>query len=247
MLRLGDLVIVKVDRGENLGIVTRKEKYIHTDLDEEDEIHPVLRKATEEDLDRYNELKAKEKKAFQICVEKIAFRKLSMKLVDVEYQFDENKIIFYFTAGKRVDFRELVKDLAAVFRTRIEMCQIGVREEAQRFGGFGTCGRPLCCSKFLNEFEPVTLKMAKDQYLSLNPSKISGMCGRLMCCLAYEREFYDDVARRFPSIGQDVEMPYGKGKVSRIDPFNEYIWIANEEGVEMKYTIGDFDERMNTE
>ena len=243
-LRLGDFVVVKLDRGEDLGFVTRKGEHIDAAKFQDKELNSVLTLATAEDLERFNELKGKEKRAFEICMEKIEYRKLKMKLIDVEYQFDGNKIIFYFTAGKRVDFRELVKDLAAVFRTRIEMCQVGVREEAQRFGGYGTCGRPLCCSKFLSSFEPVTLKMAKNQYLSLNPSKISGVCGRLMCCLVYEKEFYEDIIRRFPAVGQDVELPLGRGRVTRIDPFNEHVWVANEDRVETRYDLNEFKEKV---
>jgi cell fate regulator YaaT (PSP1 superfamily) len=243
-LRLGDFVVVKVDRGEDLGVIARKGAHIDTEGAETEDLLPVLRLAGEDDLKNFNELKAKEKEAYDICLDKIQYRRLRMKLVDVEYQFDKNKIIFYFTAEKRVDFRELVKDLAAVFRTRIEMCQIGVREEAQRFGGYGSCGRPLCCMKFLMNFEPVTLKMAKEQYLAPNPSKISGLCGRLMCCLAYEKEFYDEIARRFPQVGQQVATASGEGVVTRIDPFNEYIWVSDEEGIERKYSMEEFQEKI---
>lgn len=160
--------------------------------------------------------KAKEKKAFKLCLEKIEKHKLDMKLVDVEYTFDNNKILFYFTADGRVDFRELVKDLASVFKTRIELRQIGVRDEAKMLGGLGICGRPFCCSSFLGEFQPVSIKMAKEQGLSLNPTKISGTCGRLMCCLKYEQNAYEDLIRITPRVGAYVSTREGKGTVTEI-------------------------------
>lgn len=184
-----DQAIVETARGIEHGVVMVGPKEV-----EESEITQplkrVLRKATPEDISEVQENREREKRAFNIGLEKIAARKLEMKLVDVEYTFDRSKIIFYFTADGRVDFRELVKDLAGVFRTRIELRQIGVRDEAKMIGGLGPCGRPLCCSTFLGEFEPVSIKMAKEQNLSLNPSKISGICGRLMCCLKYESDCY---------------------------------------------------------
>lgn len=177
----------------------------------------VLRVANEEDCQQVLENRLKEEEAFQTCADKIAKHGLDMKLVDVEYTFDKSKIIFYFTADGRVDFRELVKDLAAVFRTRVELRQIGVRDEAKMIGGLGTCGRMLCCSTFLGDFEPVSIRMAKDQNLSLNPTKISGICGRLMCCLRYESDSYEDAKEIFPKAGDNVITPAGTGKVQSIN------------------------------
>ena len=172
-----------------------------------------MRLATERDLAVIEENRQKEKEAFTICQEKIAKHKLVMKLVDVEYTFDNNKILFYFTADGRVDFRELVKDLASIFRTRIELRQIGVRDESKMLGGLGICGRPFCCSSYLGEFQPVSIKMAKEQGLSLNPTKISGTCGRLMCCLKYEQENYEELLKITPKIGASVKTPDGRGTV----------------------------------
>ena len=176
-------------------------------------LKPVLRKATEQDLEIVDKNCEKEKEAYKICLQKINKHKLEMKLVDVEYTFDGNKILFYFTADGRVDFRELVKDLASVFRTRIELRQIGVRDEAKMIGGLGICGRPFCCSTFLGEFQPVSIKMAKEQGLSLNPVKISGTCGRLMCCLKHEQNAYDHLLKIIPKQGALVQTPNGKGTV----------------------------------
>lgn len=185
-----DLVIVETVRGIECGIVVMEKK----NLQEKDLVLPlkkVIRKATDQDKANYERNKQKEKEALEICRQKIAAHGLPMRLIDAEYTFDMGKVIFYFTAEGRVDFRELVKDLAAIFKTRIELRQIGVRDEAKMLGGIGTCGRVLCCNSFLGEFEPVSIKMAKEQNLSLNPAKISGICGRLMCCLKYESELYD--------------------------------------------------------
>ncbi|HHV61296.1 MAG TPA: stage 0 sporulation family protein [Firmicutes bacterium] len=191
-ITVGDRVIVETARGIEYGEVVIGRKQVS----EEDIVSPlkkVLRKATAEDEAQVEENKRKERRAFDICLQKIASHELPMKLIDVEYSFDNSKITFYFTADGRVDFRELVKDLASVFRTRIELRQIGVRDEAKMLGGLGPCGRPLCCATFLGDFEPVSIRMAKDQNLSLNPSKISGICGRLMCCLKYESDSYKRV------------------------------------------------------
>ena len=172
-----------------------------------------MRIATESDIKVVEKNKIKEKDAFKICEEKIIKHGLNMKLVDVECTFDNNKLLFYFTSESRVDFRELVKDLASIFRTRIELRQIGVRDEAKMLGGLGICGRPLCCKTFLGEFQPVSIKMAKEQNLSLNPTKISGVCGRLMCCLKYEQEAYEELLKITPKVGAYVECPDGKGYV----------------------------------
>ncbi len=208
----GDRVIVETARGIECGEVTIENREV-----EEEEIvsplKPVIRAATEQDLRIVEENKIKEKKAYAICEEKIANHGLEMKLVDVEYTFDNSKILFYFTADGRVDFRELVKDLASVFRTRIELRQIGVRDESKMLGGFGVCGRPFCCHSFLGEFQPVSIKMAKEQGLSLNPVKISGTCGRLMCCLKYEQDTYEHLLRHTPKVGAIVETDEGRGTV----------------------------------
>ncbi|MEG0541435.1 MAG: stage 0 sporulation family protein, partial [Angelakisella sp.] len=208
-------VIVETSRGIECGIVAIPNRQVR----EEEIVKPlkkVIRAANAEDVKRMEDNRQKEKKAFRVCLEKIAANKLDMKLVDVEYSFDNNKILFYFTAEGRVDFRELVKDLAAVFRTRIELRQIGVRDEAKMLGGLGICGRVFCCNAFLGEFQPVSIKMAKEQGLSLNPTKISGTCGRLMCCLKYEQEAYEDLLKTTPKAGAWVSTPEGKGVVNEV-------------------------------
>jgi len=208
----GDGVIVETTRGVEYGTVVLTDK----EIDEQEfnmPIKSILRKATEQDLAAAEENKKKAKEAFSICLEKIAANNLEMNLVDVEYTFDRSKVLFYFTADGRVDFRQLVKDLAAVFRTRIELRQIGVRDEAKLLGGLGICGRPLCCSQFLGDFEPVSIKMAKEQSLSLNPTKISGTCGRLMCCLKYEQDAYEELLEKTPNVGALVDTPVGRGTV----------------------------------
>ena len=205
-------MVVETARGVECGevVISNKEVADETIIKP---LKPVLRPATPEDVRRSKENAEKERKAFKLCQEKIAAHKLDMKLVDVEYTFDNSKILFYFTADGRVDFRELVKDLASVFRTRIELRQIGVRDEAKMLGGLGICGRPFCCSQFLGDFQPVSIKMAKEQGLSLNPTKISGSCGRLMCCLKYEQDTYEDLLRTTPKVGAIVTSREGKGTV----------------------------------
>ena len=208
----GDKAIVETARGVESGEVAKENR----EVPEEENVKTlkrIIRAATEADLKIVAENREKEKKAFDICEQKIRAHKLEMKLVDVEYTFDSSKILFYFTADGRVDFRELVKDLAGVFRTRIELRQIGVRDESKMIGGFGICGRPFCCSSFLGDFQPVSIKMAKEQGLSLNPTKISGTCGRLMCCLKYEQEAYEHLLRHTPKIGAIVETREGRGTV----------------------------------
>jgi cell fate regulator YaaT (PSP1 superfamily) len=208
----GDKAIVETARGLECGEVATE----NSDVPDESivaPLKPVIRHATKEDLATVEQNKEKGKKAFQICEEKIARHGLDMKLVDVEYTFDSSKILFYFTADGRVDFRELVKDLAGVFRTRIELRQIGVRDGAKKLGGFGICGRPFCCNTFLGEFQPVSIKMAKEQGMSLNPVKISGTCGRLMCCLKYEQDTYEHLLRHTPKVGAIVETVEGRGTV----------------------------------
>ena len=211
-LNTGDMVIVETARGLECGEVATPNKII-PDEKTKQPLKPLIRIATEKDLNHLAENKIREKDAYKICEQKIANHKLEMKLVNVEYTFDNSKIIFYFTADGRVDFRALVKDLASVFRTRIELRQIGVRDEAKMLGGLGICGRPFCCNRFMGEFQPVSIKMAKEQGLSLSPVKISGTCGRLMCCLKYEQEAYTDLLKHTPKIGAIVKTPEGKGLV----------------------------------
>lgn len=208
----GDRAVVETARGVECGEIAMENR----EVDDSEIVKPlkrIVRPANENDLRVVRENHAKEQKAFSICEEKIRAHNLDMKLVDVEYTFDGGKILFYFTADGRVDFRELVKDLAGVFRTRIELRQIGVRDESKMVGGFGMCGRPFCCSTFLGDFQPVSIKMAKEQGLSLNPVKISGTCGRLMCCLKYEQEAYEHLLRHTPKVGAIVETREGRGTV----------------------------------
>ena len=210
-----EAVIVETARGLECGVVSASNR----DVSEDEIVKPlkkVIRLATAKDVAQMEENRRKEARAFEICQQKILEHKMDMKLVDVEYTFDNSKILFYFTADGRVDFRDLVKDLAGVFRTRIELRQIGVRDEAKMLGGLGICGRAFCCSSFLSDFQPVSIKMAKEQGLSLNPTKISGTCGRLMCCLKYEQNAYDDLIRTTPKVGAIVNTPEGNGTVVEI-------------------------------
>lgn len=211
-LKKGSMVIVETARGVECGEIAMENRQMSDDGIVQP-LKKLIRVATKEDLKKVVENTEKEKTAFDICCKKIAAHKLEMKLVDVEYTFDNSKILFYFTADGRVDFRELVKDLASVFRTRIELRQIGVRDEAKMLGGLGICGKPFCCSTFLGGFQPVSIKMAKEQGLSLNPVKISGTCGRLMCCLKYEQEAYLDLIRTTPGVNSIVMTPNGRGIV----------------------------------
>lgn len=231
VLSSGDHVIVETARGLEFGDVVIGPR----EVEEKDIIQPlkpVQRKATQEDEEKVQGNRQKQKTAFTICEQKIAVHGLPMNLVDVEYTFDVNKIIFYFTAEGRIDFRELVKDLASVFRTRIELRQIGVRDEAKMMGGIGCCGRSLCCATFLGDFEPVSIRMAKDQNLSLNPTKISGICGRLMCCLKYESNCYGSSSKKItaPKVGLDVLTVSGDGKIVSVNPAKKTVRIAIAEG-----------------
>ncbi len=212
----GDKVIVETTRGVECGEVASA-PHMEDDSRIVSPLKTIIRIATEKDLRTVEQNRIKEKNAAKICEEKILAHGLDMKLVDVECTFDNNKLLFYFTADNRVDFRELVKDLAAVFRTRIELRQIGVRDEAKMLGGLGVCGRPFCCKTFLTDFQPVSIKMAKDQGLSLNPTKISGTCGRLMCCLKYEQDFYEKEYRSTPKVGAYVSTPQFKGYVEEVN------------------------------
>lgn len=207
-LKTNDYVIVKTARGMEFGIVSGEKKQVQ-DNDIIKPLKPVVRIADEKDIARYEENMKKRDSTMEICQEKIEKHNLDMKLVDVEYTFDNNKIIFYFTADGRIDFRELVKDLAAVFKMRIELRQIGVRDEAKMLGGIGNCGRGICCHEWMNDFHPVSIKMAKTQNLSLNPSKISGVCGRLMCCLKYENDVYSELKKGMPNTGEQIKTDEG--------------------------------------
>ena len=225
-MKIGDHVIVETARGIEFGRVVLGPK----EVGEDEVIHPlkeVLRVATSEDEEREKQNRQKEKEAFKICQKKIRDHGLEMKLIDAEYTFDNNKVLFYFTADGRIDFRELVKDLAAVFRTRIELRQIGVRDETKIRGGIGICGRPLCCHTYLSEFAPVSIKMAKEQNLSLNPTKISGVCGRLMCCLTNEEETYEELNSRLPAIGDTVTTNEGlKGEVQSVSVLRQLVKVV---------------------
>lgn len=224
----GGHVIVETARGMECGEVAMANREV-SDKTIVKPLKKVVRAATREDMQRVENNLARQKQAFTVCQEKIAKHKLDMKLVDVEFTFDNNKILFYFTADGRVDFRELVKDLASVFRTRIELRQIGVRDEAKMLGGLGICGRPFCCASFLGEFQPVSIKMAKEQGLSLNPAKISGTCGRLMCCLKYEQEAYEDLLRTTPRQGSLVRTKDGvKGQVVEVNLLTGQLKVAPE-------------------
>ena len=238
---LDQLVIVETARGVEFGTVAIPNREV-PDESITKPLKRVVRKASKEDRRRIEENHQKEKRAYRICQEKIAANKLEMKLVGVEYAFDNSKILFYFTADGRVDFRELVKDLASVFRTRIELRQIGVRDEAKMLGGLGICGRPFCCSSFLGEFQPVSIKMAKEQGLSLNPTKISGTCGRLMCCLKYEQPAYEELLRTTPKVGAVVNTPDGRGVVKEVSLLTGQLKVnlqSSDEGVLSVYDKGD--------
>ena len=224
-LKAGDKVIVETARGVEFGSVVTGIKEVPDDQISQP-LKPVIRIATQDDVRREAKNREKEKDAFKICQEKIRKHGLEMKLIDAEYTFDNNKVLFYFTADGRIDFRELVKDLASVFRTRIELRQIGVRDETKIRGGIGICGRPLCCHTYLTEFAPVSIKMAKEQNLSLNPTKISGVCGRLMCCLTNEEETYEELNSHLPSIGDYVTTPEKlKGEVQSVNVLRQTVKV----------------------
>lgn len=223
----GDSVIVETSRGIECGQVAIPAKHI-SEEEWTQPIKKVLRLSTDQDQMQVKTNQGKAKFAYQICLEKIKKHQLDMKLIDVEYTLDGSKVLFYFTADGRVDFRELVKDLAAVLKTRIELRQIGVRDEAKMLGGLGICGRAFCCSTFLGEFQPVSIKMAKEQGLSLNPTKISGTCGRLMCCLKYEQNAYEDLMRTMPRQGATVQTPQGRGYISDISLLTGYVKVVLE-------------------
>ena len=245
---MGDYVVVQTPRGEDLGEVIMGVRPI----DEENmkmSLQKMLRVATEADIECARENRAREEEAFAICQQKITEHKLEMKLVNVECSFDNSKILFYFTANGRVDFRTLVRDLASVFKTRIELRQIGVRDEARMLGGLGPCGRPICCGAFLNDFQPVSIKMAKEQNLSLNPTKISGVCGRLMCCLKYEQDQYEQTRKRMPRVGREVHTPDGNGTVTALNVVKETVSvriIKGDDGEIKEYPLADISRTDNT-
>ncbi|CRK85343.1 PSP1 domain-containing protein [Neobacillus massiliamazoniensis] len=234
-----DYVIVETVRGVEFGkaVIARKQ------VEDHDVVLPlkkVVRIADQKDRMIVDENKQAAKEAYEVCNGKVIEHQLDMKLVDVEYTFDRNKVIFYFTADGRVDFRELVKDLAAIFRTRIELRQIGVRDEAKMLGGIGPCGRMLCCSTFLGDFDPVSIKMAKDQNLSLNPTKISGLCGRLMCCLKYENDEYESAKEQLPDLGEIIATPQGEGKVVGLNILERVLQVElTEQERVLEYTLDE--------
>ena len=240
-IKKGDKVIVETAQGEEYGEVVIANRKV----EDEKIIEPlkkVIRIANGRDHKHFEECRKKEKEAFKICQKKIKEHKLEMTLTDVEYKFDDSKILFYFTADGRIDFRELVKDLAAIYKMRIELRQIGVRDEVKRIGGNGVCGRELCCCSFLRDFEAVSIKMAKEQNLSLNPAKISGNCGRLMCCLKYESNVYEEKLKKLPNIGAIVKTEDGEGEVENIETLKETLRVKIKDGdnyVFKKYNVND--------
>ncbi|MDP2913670.1 MAG: stage 0 sporulation family protein [Candidatus Omnitrophota bacterium] len=234
--RVGDYVIVEADRGIDYGqVLSEMEAMLDSDLEEP--LKKVIRKSNPWDMMQIDKNKKKIKEVMQTCSKKIEARRLPMKLIDSEFSFDRSKIIFYFTADGRVDFRDLVKDLANVFKTRIELKQIGVRDEAKILGGLGPCGRALCCATYLKDFEPVTIKMAKEQNLSLNPTKISGLCGRLMCCLGYEHKTYKELMKGLPREGETLKTEKGTGKIVSVNAIKRSVTVELEDGslVEVVY------------
>lgn len=233
-LELGTKVIVETAMGNEYGEVAISKRQIHEDKLTAP-LKQVIRIATQEDTKTLEKFKAKEPEALKICQQKVKEHNLEMELTDVEYAYDGSKVMFFFKADGRIDFRELVKDLASVFKTRIELRQIGVRDEVRRIGGNGVCGRELCCCSFLGSFETVSIKMAKEQNISLNPSKISGNCGRLMCCLKYEQEVYEDKLQRLPNVGAIVKTPDGEGIVENVEILKEQVRVKLKDGEEFFY------------
>jgi cell fate regulator YaaT (PSP1 superfamily) len=229
-LDTGEKVIVEADRGLEYGEVAAQSEKATDVSSIEKPLRKIIRKANPWDEKQIAKNKAKTKDLINICDQKIKEHKLPMKLVDAEYSFDRAKIIFYFTSEGRVDFRDLVKNLASIFRVRIELRQIGVRDEARLLGGFGPCGRQLCCMSFLKNFNPVTIRMAKIQNLPLNPSKISGLCGRLMCCLGYESQCYKELSKGLPKIGREIKTDHGRGKVLAVNPLKRMVTVDLGEG-----------------
>jgi cell fate regulator YaaT (PSP1 superfamily) len=232
----GDFVIVEVEKGIDLGRISQVGRLVIL-KDLKDDPRQILRKATSEDLAKLESNRKEESKAFEIGRKYIENRNLNMKLVEVEYQFDTNKLTFYFTSDQRVDFRELVKDLAAKYRTRIELRQISVREEAKKLGGLGICGKELCCTAFIDSFSPITTSDAKDQNLPMNPSKICGVCSRLKCCLLYEKGFYSASLKRFPALDSEIQTERGIGYIEKVDIFNDNVMIRFEGDEYEQYSL----------
>lgn len=241
-VKVGDHVIVEADRGLDYGDVLNNLMAVADDKVDKS-IKKILRVADPKDLETIKENKKKSRQACNTCIKKVEEHKLDMKLVAAEYSFDASKIIFYFTSEGRVDFRNLVKDLAHIFKARIEMRQIGVRDEAKLFGGIGPCGKKLCCASFLKDFEPVTVKMAKDQNLPLNPPKLSGLCGRLMCCLSYEHKTYKMLNKGLPSEGEKIHTPEGKGKVINVNILKRCAIVELEDGRHVAVRYKDIQEK----
>jgi len=238
VLNKGDRVVVVSEEGPAIGCVCTIPQNVSTGSTDRN-LKKIFRLATVEEIDRYENDCRLEREVFEYCHCKVMERSLPMRLVSVERRFDGSKMVVYFTADGRVDFRQLVKDLVSKFRTRIEMRQIGVRHQAKMVGGLGTCGRPLCCTTFLGAFDPVTIKMAKKQNISLNPNKISGMCGRLMCCLTFEHEYYEKIKKTFPKIGKRVSTPEGEGKIIRQNALKETVTVALDSGEELEIPVKD--------
>jgi cell fate regulator YaaT (PSP1 superfamily) len=237
-----DFVIVSCERGEDMGRVRRFDTDLRQDqlhLGRDAELHVIRRKATEADGDRYKSNREMEREAFRSAIDRVAYFNLEMKLVDVEFQWDVSKITFFFTADRRVDFRALVKDLASTYRTRIELRQIGARDEAKRIGGYGICGLKQCCTTFLRDFTPITTQMAREQGLSLNPSKISGNCGRLFCCLMYEHGHYCNCEKAYPDVGREYVTDRGTGRVEKINVFSEEMTVRFPSGETQTVTLAD--------
>ncbi|MCK4858046.1 MAG: hypothetical protein KAT58_08765 [candidate division Zixibacteria bacterium] len=230
-------VIVEAERGEDMGFIHQP---INRDLEPKEKLKGILRVATYEDQEKLHKNREMEADSMICCQEMIDKHHLDMKLVDVEYQFDCNKLTFYFTADQRVDFRALVKDLAATYHTRIELRQIGVRDEARRLGGFGVCGLQQCCNSFIRNFEPISTQLARDQNLSLNPAKISGNCGRLLCCLAYEHKHYIQAVARFPDVGSAYQGEPGRGVVEAINVFHQFMVVRYEDGTREKISLLEY-------
>ena len=242
-VRKGDKVIVETSQGEEYGEVMIPNRHVEDDKILQP-LKKVIRIANYKDHKQFEECRKKEKEAFKVCEKKIKEHKLDMHLTDVEYKFDNSKVLFYFTADGRIDFRELVRDLAAIYKTRIELRQIGVRDQVKKIGGNGVCGRELCCCSFLNNFETVSIKMAKEQNISLNPSKISGNCGRLMCCLKYESEVYEEKLKKLPNIGAIVKTADGEGEVDNVEILKEQVRVRIKDGesyIYKKYEAKDIE------
>ena len=233
----GEYAVVEADKGIDLGMVHQIKQSLNGQ--KTTELKKILRKAVNEDLNRLEENRKTEGRALIVCREKVLKHKLPMKILDTEYQFDKNKFTFYFTADGRIDFRELVKDLASEYKTRIELRQIGARDDAKRTGGYGMCGIQKCCTTCITEFTPITTQLAKEQNLALNPLKLSGVCGKLKCCLLYEKEFYKDAKRKFPDVDTKIITEKGPGKVQKIDIFNEAVQIRFEDDTVEKMSLID--------